>query len=97
MDNIDYCNSGSLDTFIYLLQEKKSRVNVITQQDDSSCSNPEKSTIDLMDYPEGEYIIAVGGYGSDVGNFWIHLTADENKVPHCNSCIADVLIIAISC
>ena len=71
-----YCSinsSTSLDTNLYILQEKKGQINVLAEHDDSSCTNSEKSYIDLSDYPEGEYIIAIGGYGTEHGDYWIHL------------------------
>jgi len=71
-----YCgtnNTISLDTYVYILQSKKGQINVVGEQDDSSCTNSEKSYIDLSNYDEGEYIIAVGPYGVEVGVYFIHL------------------------
>ena len=54
---VDYSCSAdsywSLDTVLFLLQEKKGKINVMAEHDDSTCGNSEKSYIDLSTFTEG--------------------------------------------
>ena len=78
-------NNLSLDTSLYILQSKRGQINVMDIQDDSKCSISEKASVDLTDYPEGEYIISVGGYGQEYGNYLIHLEcvpAQSENIPY---------------
>ncbi len=76
-----YCGKHSLDTYLYILQEKKGQINLINVEDDSSCTNPQKSSIDLLNHRDGEYIIAVGGYGQEYGNYYIQLECIQYSFP----------------
>eukprot|EP01083_Nonionella_stella_P023316 64495_1 len=76
-----YCNSASLDTYLYLLREKRGQISLLQTNDDCSAvscpSNTNKSIIDLSPYPEGEYYIAVGGFLTDIGLYAITVECDS--------------------
>eukprot|EP01084_Bolivina_argentea_P212390 361046_1 len=75
-----HCSQSSLDTNLYVLYEKKKQINLIQRSDDSNCNNMDKSYIDLHNYKEGVYIVAVGGYAQEYGYYFIHLQCDEIQV-----------------
>ena len=74
---LEYCNNNdSLDTYLYLLQDKKGTLQLLDSHDDGDGSeyywcfpkgSSRKSVIDLADYSVGEYIVAVGGFQQEYG------------------------------
>eukprot|EP01084_Bolivina_argentea_P152228 265587_1 len=77
------CNNSSLDTIIYILYEKKNQINLITLSDDTDptqCRITKKSLIKLKDFNQGNYIIAVGGYAKENGNYRLLMTCDKTSV-----------------
>ena len=57
---------------------------MVGQSDDvssSQCANTEKSYIDLLDYPEGEYIIAIAGFGQEYGSYFFQLRCSHYTFP----------------
>eukprot|EP01084_Bolivina_argentea_P174180 301707_1 len=83
IDNTSYtrhCGIGSsLPTFIYLLYEQRGRLNLVDTSRGNGvlCYNQEKSIIDLTKYPEGEYIVGVGGYANQYGSYWIQMQCEQ--------------------
>eukprot|EP01084_Bolivina_argentea_P041659 76896_1 len=76
-----FCRDTSLDTVLYLLQEKKGQLTLIETNDDSTCSNTHKSHINLLNYPEGEYIIAIGGFAKENGSYFLQMVCLQHSIP----------------
>ena len=74
-----FCNSSSLDTVLYTLTIEhtidQTKIDLIEVVDDIPTPNIDncglKSYIDLINYDEGEYIVAVGGYAHKYGKYRI--------------------------
>ena len=57
---------------------------MVDESDDvrfTQCGNTEKSYIDLLDYPEGEYLIAIGGFGHEYGSYFFQLRCSHYTFP----------------
>eukprot|EP01084_Bolivina_argentea_P250527 419781_1 len=82
----NYCvKDTSLDTILYVLYEKKGKINLRHISDDVNqlyCNeNKEKSHVDLLNIDEGVYIIALGGYGTNYGSYFFQLWCNEYSFP----------------
>eukprot|EP01083_Nonionella_stella_P035970 98122_1 len=80
-----FCDDNSLDTVMYILSEKQGTITLLETADDSDedvCQNSHKSMIDLSSYKNGDYIIAVGGFGDDkVGPYQMNLECVQFSRP----------------
>eukprot|EP01084_Bolivina_argentea_P236760 398039_1 len=78
------CAVSSLDTVLYVLYSKKGKLNLLYTSDDVNavrCGNTAKSYIDLIQYGEGDYYIAVGGYQREYGSYFLQMTCQQYSFP----------------
>eukprot|EP01084_Bolivina_argentea_P008498 15904_1 len=82
INNDRFCSADkSLDTYLYILQQKKKQLNLLHTADDFECSNSQKSYVNLLDYIPGVYIIAVGGYAKEYGSYYLQLSCQQYSYP----------------
>eukprot|EP01084_Bolivina_argentea_P266657 452356_1 len=80
----NYCHDSSLDTIVYLLYKKKGKIVLLDSFDDSSklkCENTLKSSLNFLDYDDGQYIIGIGGFGKEFGSFTTKMICTSHSYP----------------
>eukprot|EP01084_Bolivina_argentea_P270458 459882_1 len=94
------CNDSSLDTILYILSEKNGIITLLDHSDDTSssiCRNTKKSLIDLKQFIENTYIIAVGGFGAQVGTYQINFECTQFSRPIQNTEINPSISDTLTC
>eukprot|EP01083_Nonionella_stella_P000378 1088_1 len=79
------CSRVSLDTVIYILQETDDSIELVQFNESAgdSCSNSQKSKINLTSFEATEYIVAIAGgsEGRHVGSYRLELNCQQYSFP----------------